>query len=195
MINKFLNEKQDPVVVQQIHERASEILTNDEEVLYIAVQKKIVNVTPISVVLTNKRFIIFKPGLLKSVQFEDYIWRDLHDARLKESLRGATLTLKTVGGQIISVDSLPKDQARRLYTLAQNKEEEMLEERRNRELEEKRAASGGVVVHNDKQGIELASNTQTDPVKKLNQLKEMMDMGLITKEEYESKKTDILSRM
>jgi membrane protease subunit (stomatin/prohibitin family) len=40
-----------------------------------------------------------------------------------------------------------------------------------------------------------AAAPQEDPKAKLKQLKEMLDDGLITKEEYEKKKQDILSRM
>ena len=34
-----------------------------------------------------------------------------------------------------------------------------------------------------------------DPVKKLKQIKEMLDAGLINQTEYDSKKTELLSRM
>ena len=37
-------------------------------------------VAPDSVVLTNKRFIIYRPKFLGGAQFEDYIWRDLGEA-------------------------------------------------------------------------------------------------------------------
>jgi membrane protease subunit (stomatin/prohibitin family) len=40
-----------------------------------------------------------------------------------------------------------------------------------------------------------AGTTQDDPVAKLQQLKQMLDAGLITQEEYDRKKTDILSQM
>jgi hypothetical protein len=119
-INKFANEEQDPSVVEQVHSKVSEILTDGEEIRYIAVQKKLVmNVSPECVVLTNKRFIIYKPKMLGRVEFEDYLWRDLHDAHVKEGMRSATLTMETVKGHHIAVDSLPKSQARKLYTLAQ----------------------------------------------------------------------------
>jgi hypothetical protein len=59
IIKKFLNEEQDPAIVQQVYTKVSQILTKEEEILYIAVQNKpIVNIAPRCVVLTNRRFII-----------------------------------------------------------------------------------------------------------------------------------------
>ena len=51
-------------------------------------------------------------------------------------------------------------------------------------------------------GLELKSQTELSnssdigsPLEKLKQLKQMLDTGLINNKEYETKKTDILSRM
>lgn len=199
-LRKFLNEEQDPVVVERVFSKVTDILTSGEEIAYIAVQNKpLVNMAPDCVVLTNRRFIIYRPRLLGRVDFEDYIWRDLSDARLKEGLIGATLTMQTVQGRHLTVEYLPKAQARRLYSLAQEMEEGMREERRRRELEDKRAAAGGIVLQSPVQAPSAppapSTPPQEDPVQKLTQLKAMMDAGLITPEEYDTKKTEILSRM
>ncbi|MBN1487613.1 MAG: PH domain-containing protein [Anaerolineae bacterium] len=190
-LDKFLKEEQDSTVVRKIYDRASQILTSGEEILYIAVQNKpVVNITPECVVLTTRRFIIYKPKLLGQVDFEDYIWRDLRDAQLKEEVVGAKLTLQTVDEGVLEVEYLPKAQARRVYAIAQEMEEKMFEERRERELEEKRAEAGGIMMPGSVQ-----SGGRIDPVKRLQQLKEMLDANLISEAEYESKKADILSRM
>lgn len=200
MLEQFLNEEQNPEAVKKVHARVSEILTKGEEIQYIAIQKKpAVNITPDSVVLTNKRFIIYRPKLLGRVDFEDYIWRDLRDARMKEGLLGATLTMQTVGGKKLSMDYLPKAQARRLYSLAQEMEEEVREERRRREMEEKRAAAGGVYLQGapvaQQPAPQTAAPAQLTPMEKLQQLKQMLDAGLITQEQYETKSQEILAQM
>ena len=58
-LHQFLNEEQDEAVVQQVHSKVSDILTPNEEIKYIAVQKRLLslNFAPESIVLTNKRFI------------------------------------------------------------------------------------------------------------------------------------------
>lgn len=196
-LQKLLNEEQDPNVVQQVYSKVRQILTRDEEVLYIAVQKALISLSPDCAILTNKRFIIYRPTLLGGASFQDYIWRDLHDARLSEGMIRSTFTLQTVKGQILSLGDLPKTQARKLYAFAQEMEEAVREERRMREMEEKRAAAGGIVFQGGLPPTQAAPTPvpQEDPVQKLKKLKEMMDAGLITAQEYEAKKADILSRM
>jgi Bacterial PH domain/Short C-terminal domain len=199
VLHKFTNEEQDPAVVEQVYSKVSEILTSGEEIRYIAVQKKLgLNVSPDAVILTNKRFIKYKSKMLGRVDFEDYIWRDLHDVHVKEGMRGATLKMKTTDGHKISIDDLPKSQARRLYSLAQNIEEDVAEERRQRELEEKRAAAGGITMQT---ATPIAPQPvpqpapQQDPMGQLTKLKSMVDAGLITEEEYNTKKAEILANM
>jgi len=193
LLRSLTNDEQDPEIVGPLLERVQQVLTTSEQVQYVAVQKRpVVSLAPDCVVLTNRRFMVYRPTLLKQVAFEDYVWRDLVDARLQENLVGATLTFQTTGGKVIQINFLPKVQARRAYAFCQEMEERVREERRARELEDKRAASGSVVVS----GAPPAGiATQPDPVQRLKSLKEMMEMGLISAGEYEAKRAEILSKM
>lgn len=89
------NDQLDPKVVQEIKTKVSQILTKDEQVQFVAVQDSPtkVNFAPDAVVLTNRRFIIYRPKMLGRVTFEDYIWRDLHDARLKDGMLRSTFMM------------------------------------------------------------------------------------------------------
>lgn len=143
-------ENQNPEIVGTVCEKVRQILTSSEEILYIAVQEKpLVNLFPDCAVLTNRRFIVYRQKLLGRADFEDYIWRELRDAQLKENLVGSTLSMLTTGNQRLTLDYLPKLQARALYRFAQEMEEKMVEERRQRSMEESRAAAGGVFVQNN----------------------------------------------
>ena len=189
-LRTFLNEEQDPSIVQKVHARASEICTQGEDIKYIAVQKKLVaTFTPESVVLTNKRVIIFRQGLLGS-SFHDIPWRDVRDIHVKEGLLGATFFVQPVTGNHVHVDSLPKAQARKLYQFGQEMEEQVHHQRRQRDLEDKRAAAGGITLGTGINGGAPAD----DPMQKLQQLKALHDQGLISPQEYETKKAEILSR-
>ncbi len=196
-ISTFISEQQDPAQVADVFSKVTGILTKEERITYISIQNKpVVNVQPDAVVLTNRRFIVYRPKLFGRVDFEDYIWRDLQDARLKEGIMGATITLQTTSGKMVSVDYLPKPQARKVYSTAQEMEERVREERRLREMEETRAAAGGVVIQGGMTpGFGAPTSSAEDPVQKLKQLKEMVDAGLITQGEYEAKRQAILSRM
>ena len=192
-------EDQDESATRAVEDRISQILTSGEEILHVAMQNPItaMTVAPDSVVLTNKRFIIYRPKFLGGAQFEDYIWRDLGEARLEEGLMSSTISLKAVNGKALSMEHLHKGAARKVYSIAQDMEERVREERRLREMEEKRAAAGGINISGGLPGT-VAHTPQPpkdDPVEKLGQLKRMLEGGLITAEEYEAKKKDLLSRL
>ena len=93
---------------------------SNEEVGYIAVQKKpAVNIFPDSIVVTNKRIILCKPkNLGLSMEFVDYDWDDIAGSFVKEGILGADFTFSTKSDLTHTVDYLPKNQARKLYTFA-----------------------------------------------------------------------------
>ena len=196
-IKKFLNENQDPKTVEKIMERLKGILMTGEEVDYIAVQKKpAINLSPDCVAFTSKRIIFFRPKNLGfSMEFQDYLWKDVEDCHLKEEILGAAFIVKTVKGITNKIDYLPKSQARRLYTIAQEQEEIQREYRRQREMEEKRAAAGHVVVNSNALPQENTSPGQIeDPFIILQKLKVLHESGLITQEEFDGKKAEVLKR-
>lgn len=196
-LKKFLNEEQDPKAVEKILERINSLLTSNEQVEYIAVQKKpAINISPDCIALTNKRIIFCKPknfGL--SMDFKDYNWKDIADCHIKEGIIGSTFTMRTVRNSADMMDYLPKKQARKLYQFAQEKEEEMREYRRQKGLEDKRAAAGGGVVVNNATTLPSKTLQQEDPFTVLQKLKSLLDNGILSQEEFEAKKNEILSRV
>ena len=220
MIEKFLNEEQDPKAVEKIYLRLADLLTTGEEVLYIAVQKKpIVNLFPDCVALTNKRVLFFTPanfGL--TIKFVDFVWKDIVDVYTKEEIIGAIFSIKTINGAEIGVDYLPKIQARKLYQYAQERKEAEREARRLRDLELKRAESGSIQFDNaartitQQPEVPVVPEPQHEPVQitppaslvqetpkpdelteKLKKLRMLFDNGLISQEEYNHKKLDLLN--
>lgn len=196
-ISQFLTDEQDESAVSKIVPKIRELLTKDEEIEYIAVQKKLVaNFSPDAVVLTNRRFIIVRPKLL-GMTFSDLPWREVQDVHMSEQVLSATITCRSTKGAVVAVDSLPKKQARRVYSYAQQVEEQAYEKRQQVELEKLRASAGGVVVHAPAaapaalQPVPVAD----DPVQVLAKLKQLLDAGLVTQAEFDQKKTEVLSRM
>lgn len=118
-IRKFLNEEQDPKAIEKITSKLSDLLMKNEEVGYIGVQKKPVTVFPDSIVLTNKRIIICKPkNLGLSMDFTDYTWDDISGTFVKENILGSEFSFSTKTDLTISIDYIPKIQARKIYTFA-----------------------------------------------------------------------------
>ncbi|UOK43492.1 MULTISPECIES: PH domain-containing protein [Flavobacterium] len=119
-LKKILNEDQDPKAIEKITSKLENLLMSNEEVGYIAVQKKpAVTILPDSIVVTNKRIILCKPkNLGLSMEFTDYDWDDIAAAFVKEGILGAEFTFSTESELTHTIDYLPKNQARKLYTFS-----------------------------------------------------------------------------
>ena len=89
---------------------------------------------------------------------------------------------------------LPKAQARLLYRISQEREEEMIEVRRQMELEHIRAGAGGIVMNSTGQPLHQQNNSQS-PLEAIANLKQLLESELITLEEFQNKKDEILRRI
>jgi len=187
-----------------IRQRVDEILMDGEDLLCMVMQQRpVANFLPDCVVLTTKRFMVFRTKILGRYDFEDYVWRELKDIRLKEGILGATITVETARGDTLTLDYLPKKQAREVYRRAQALEEQALEERRQRALEVDRARSGTLVMPEARltppplttAPQATAVPATNDPMAKLAQLKSMFEADLITEDEYAKKKAEVLASL
>lgn len=131
-IKKFLNEEQDPKAIEKITSKLSDLLMKNEEIGYIGVQKKpAITVFPDSIVLTNKRIIFCKPkNLGLSMDFTDYPWSLVGATFVKENILGSEFSFTTSTDLTVSIDYLPKTQARKIYTFAKE-QIELLKEANN----------------------------------------------------------------
>lgn len=207
MIEQFLKDQQEPKAVEKVYSRLTDLLNSGEEIIYIAVQKKpLVNLVPDCVAITNKRIFFFAAanfGL--SIKFVDFVWKDVIEVKLKEEIMGAVFSAKIINGAENSVDFLPKVQARKLYQYGQEREQAEREERRQRDLEDKRATSGTIVPETHRftppAPEPVSTRKPIEEVKpdeltaKLKKLKTLFDSGLITQEEYNQKKLELLSEL
>jgi hypothetical protein len=119
-IKKFLNEEQDPKAIEKVTSKLRDILMKNEEIGYIAVQKKpALTVLPDSIVMTNKRIIICQPkNLGLSMNFIDYTWDDIERTFVKENILGSEFSFSTKTDMQVSIDYIPKIQARKIFTYA-----------------------------------------------------------------------------
>jgi hypothetical protein len=214
MIDKFLSDQQEPKAVEKVYSRLKELLPVGEETLYIATQKKpLVNILPDCIAVTNRRVLFFTPANLGlSIKFLDFTWKDIADVNVKEEIIGAVFSVTTTKGAEMGVDYLPKVQARKLYQFSQQCREE---ERRRVERQEghiinisepqqvaQQPAPAPIVPPAPAPAPAPAPTPAPEPVvaakpdeltEKLKKLKVLFDNGLISQEEYNSKKLDLLS--
>lgn len=115
--DKFLLDEQDPKAIDKVLGKLTDMLSSNEELLYIAVQKKpAVNLLPDCIAVTNKRIFYCEPGNLGiTMNFKDISWKSIHEVSFKEELFGAKFTCTPIQGVPLVTDFIPKVQARKLY--------------------------------------------------------------------------------
>src|SRR5688500_5829926 len=158
------------------------ILTPNEELLYIALQNATaLSLRKDSVVATSNRVIVYQPSVLGRVDFTDFLWQDVANARIRQGMLSTEFSAETTDGRSVVVGGLDKDQAKRLYGICQQMEQEWREKRRVRQMEEERARAGGVQLHVPTGGTAVpAGSPAEDPVEKLAKAKKMLDQQLIS---------------
>ena len=190
-IGTNVNLKQTENLLKRAERISKPVLTDGEIHLAAAVQQKpVLNFLPHSVVVTNKRVIIHQPKLFKAV-FTDFLWRDIINVHLSDRFFGSRLIFNFASGVLVT-KYLPKNQAKKVYAIAQAKEEEWVEKWRLRKIEEDRAKSGAnhIIVG---RGPDHSGDGQGATIKeRLLELESLREEGLITQDEYQNKKIEIL---
>jgi hypothetical protein len=118
-IDKFLQDGQDPKIVEKIHGKILDMLTHGEAINYIALQKKpAVTLLPDSISITNRRIFLSEfTRLGLATNFEIFSWQDIKDIAFKEEIFGSKVTVIPFTGENLTIDYIPKVQARKLYQL------------------------------------------------------------------------------
>jgi hypothetical protein len=185
-------------------EHLNSVLVTGETLDAWAIQRRLFALTNrrILIAATSGRFIKIKRGLLGGFDMTDFRWQDLGDAKIKVGIFGADIFMKIFGStdlaiskdanQVLVLPGFRKEQAEKIYRLAQAQDQSWREKRRIRELEELRAKSGGVTIGSNL-GTHQTANASEDAATKLQQAKQMLDNKLITDSEFESIKAKIIS--
>jgi len=180
------------------------VLVSGETLDAWAIQRRLFALTNrrILIAATSGRFIKIKRGLFGGFDMTDFRWQDLGDAKIKVGIFGADIFMKIFGStdlaiskdsdQVLILPGFRKEQAEKIYRLAQFQDQSWREKRRIRELEELRAKSGGVTIGSNI-GSQQTANASEDAATKLQQAKQMLDNKLITDSEFESIKARIIS--
>ncbi len=202
MIDKFLYDEQDPKTVEKIYGKLQDMMSSGEELIYLAVQKKpAVTLNPDCIAVTGKRIIFCIPeNLGLTMRFVDFNWKDIKEVSFKEEFFGAKFTTVPQKGENLTIDYIPKVQARKLYQSSYEQLEKVKEQLRQHELDEKKAAASAVTVNAQpsepvEEPVQPVIETEDEITQKLKKLKVLFEKQLISAEEYESKKADILSQL
>ena len=121
-IANFEDDGQDHAVVAEVFSEMTKILSDDEDIFYIAIQDKpaIRLKGPSSVMITEKRICIVHHKLTGKLDYEAYFHDEIHVAavRVKMGADFGAFSLLLKSGDRIEVDRLPVAQLKRLEQLA-----------------------------------------------------------------------------
>ena len=229
LIDRFLSDEQDPKAVERVLGKLNDMLSNNEELIYLAVQKKpAVNLLPDCIAVSNKRIFYCEPGNFGiTMNFKDISWKSIKEVSFKEEFFGSKFICVPQQGENIITEYVPKVQARKLYQAANEQLENFREQQRQTELEEKRATTPApsiAISAEEPEPIAVPEPIEETPVLysppviptppvvptppapvveepedettlKLRKLKSLFDKQLITQDEYDAKKADILDTL
>ena len=191
-----VDESQNLGVLRAIAEEVRSVLTANESIQYIAYQAwTALGQKRDAVAATNNRMIVFQRHRLRGFDFHDFLWEDVANVKINQNTLSSSLECTLTNGDTYRTSNLVKDQARTLYTICQQKEQEWRERRRVRKMEEERARAGGTQITLPEGGDVGPTAPAEDPVAKLAKAKEMFDKEIISEAEYETLKANILQKM
>jgi len=239
-MEQFAQDGQDIKIIEKLITKVQDMLTPGEKIDYIAVQKKpAVTILPDSITISNKRIFMCeftKLGL--ATDFEIFGWQDIKDIAFKEEIFGSKVTVIPFTGENLSIDYIPKVQARKLYqyikaALENYKKAELAAEKEKIVIAPSSPREVLVEKPEDNQPtpvpVSTAAPVVTTPAPaaqavfpapvvppappisapltpvieeeedeitlKLKKLKTLFDKQLITQDEYEQKKREVLSSL
>lgn len=151
--------------------------------------EKLLSKKPYGIAFTGERLIYYR---LKGfgIEIKDCYWRDLHNVVIKEGLLGAEIEFKIAGDREIEAENVAKDDARKMYSIAM----EMKERVYGTSISPRMTDQSDTSITDRPLATASSNMPSEDHVHKLKKLKEMLDTGLITANDYESKKAEVLSR-
>jgi hypothetical protein len=186
----YLNDEQDPKTAEKVLGKLRDMLTSGEAIIYLAIQKKpAVTLIPDCIAITNKRIIFCIPANLGlTTDFITHSWSDVKEVSFKEEFFGSKFIAVPQKGENIAIDYIPKVQARKLYQFS-NEQLDKYKEAQLNQQEKQQAIVEPVPVSAP------APEEEDEVTLKLKKLKVLFEKQLITLEEYETKKANILSEL
>ncbi len=155
----------------------AKILEPGENVLLAAQQARSTNlVNPDTIFVTTNRLMIRKPtslGLRKNI--EDYRFADIANVKLHKGIVRSSVLLKVrFLSDDLEIDNISKEAADRIVQLIQQ------------------GVAGNLKSSNVQATV---SSSQNDIIEKIKELAKLKDQGILTEEEFQSKKEDLLSKL
>jgi len=188
----YLSDDQDPKTAEKILGKLGDMLTSGEAVIYLAIQKKpAVTLIPDFIAVTNKR-IVFR--IMKKWEIANnyitFTWAKVKEVSFKEAFFSSKFIIIPKKGENIAIDYIPKVQAGKLFQFCN----EQIEKLKSTPSEPETTLLNDN-FDEESTGVSTIKDIEDDLTQKLKKLKILFEKQLISQEEYERKKADILSQL
>ncbi len=165
----------------EVPEEVKHILQFNEHILLAAQQARSSNlINPDTIFVTTQRVIVRKPttlGLRKNV--EDYRYTDIANVKLKKGIIRSSIALKMrFFSDNVEIDNFPKEVGDKVFRLIQD------------------GVAGRLSLAQPQDTVVKTPNTlQQEIIDKIKELAKLKDQGIVTDEEFQSKKAELLARL
>ncbi len=188
----------------EIPAAVKENLAVGEEVLHLIRASKALSMdfTPMTLAVTDQRVIIVDPKVLGRYELYDIPYQKLETVCFEQGVAGSTFTLYPEDGEGIEVRWLSREGAQRAIETIRDALDAIAIEPVSIQRKKKALGREEWLLHKPKEFVsrrasvgERRSAKEPDPLEQVRQLKELLDAGAISEEEYEAKKNDLLSQI
>ena len=183
----------------ELPEELKGFLAPGERVLCALKQRMIALEKPKYIIVTDKRVIYLDRKLLGRYEVIDFPYRRLKDVWFRFGKLGSKFILEREDGRVVELEWLKKDGALEVLNAIRKALQAVAVEPVSIE-KRKKLIGEEWFIRKPKEVISRAVITsrgepEEDVVEKLRKLKTLLDEGLITKEEYEEKRKELLSKL
>ncbi|MBC7744094.1 MAG: PH domain-containing protein [Flavobacterium sp.] len=210
-MEQYISDDQDPRTAEKVMGKLRDLLTSGEAIVYLAIQKKpAVTLIPDCIAVSTKRLFFCLPGNLGlTTNYVTFTWEEIKEVSFKEEFFGSKFIAVPQRGENVTVDYIPKVQARKLYQFCNEQLEKQKELFKNHTFDDRKPFQVVDSLTEDTSYTEIEEElipfispkkehlaTDDDELTlKLVRLKLLFQKQLISQQEYEAKKSDILTQL
>ncbi|AGK61516.1 hypothetical protein Asulf_01538 [Archaeoglobus sulfaticallidus PM70-1] len=184
-------------------EQVSENLYPGEKIVYSVKKLKSLE-KPMYLIVTDRRVIYFDQKLLGRYDLVDFPYEKLELVSYTKGKIGAEFSLVREDGKKVIIPWMEKDESQQAIIAirdalnAVSVEQISIDKKKGLMKESWTLKKPKEVITRTlpmTQVIETKKEVKEDPIEKLKKLKELYDMGLLTEEEYETKRKELLEKL
>jgi hypothetical protein len=188
----------------EIPEAVTENLASGEEVLHCirASRALSMDVTPKTLAVTDRRVMVVDHKLLGRYELQDIPYSKLETVRFEQGVAGSKFTLIPEDGEAIEVAWLSREGAQRAIETIRDALDAIAVEPVSIQRKKKMLGMEKWVLQKPEEFVSRRAEAgqarrkpESDPLERVRNLKELLDAGAISQEEYEAKKAELLDQV